>query len=82
MSRRDGFDRLALRMLAILEDAHDVDVLARGNIAQGECRADHAPAAGGQPVHILHEGVAQTPRHQLGGERRRADARQQRLVFV
>jgi hypothetical protein len=74
---RDALDRLALRVLGIVERAQLVDVLARRDVADGERLTHQVAARGlGQAVDPLQVDVAQAALEHLGAERRGADAAQ------
>jgi hypothetical protein len=63
-------------MVGILESAQLIEVLARGNVAQGECGSHEIRGAGqgfDERGYALHEHIAQAVLQELGGERRRAD---------
>ena len=61
-------------MLGILEYADVIEVLARRNVAQRECLADHVVGRLAHAVHALEIDVAQTALEQLGRQRRGAGA--------
>jgi hypothetical protein len=70
------FHRLALRVLAVVEDADRVQVLARRHVAQREGRPHHVRQAGVQRPHVLDELLAQAALEQRGAQRGGADLHQ------
>ena len=70
---RAELDRLALRMVRILEHCHRVEVLARRHVAQGEGLADHRARTRVERMDVLDELVAQAPLEEAARQRRRAD---------
>jgi hypothetical protein len=65
--RRD-LDCLALRVLRIGEHAHIIDILARGDVAQGESRPNQIARISAEWPHALHECIAQAALEQLRGQ--------------
>ena len=76
VARLAGFDGLALGVLGVAEAGHDVDVLTRGDVADGGGGADHVVFVGAEAAHALHEDVAEAALEHLCGERGGADAAQ------